>query len=89
MTGNRPISQGATVGAPVEDIPRWDGQRGDGGAAGGVDPRCEYGEQTSHSEGMVRDVFATGLIKQMPIFEGKMFQRYKQKAILYARRCGF
>ena len=38
---------------------------------------------------MVRDVFAASLLKQMPIFEGKMFQRYKQEAILYHRRCGF
>ena len=79
MTGNHPSSLDAIIGARVKDIPRWGGQRGDGDAAGDVDPR-QYQVQSQMLDGregeLSREIVMATLRKR---FESEAFKKRLSK----------
>ena len=69
--------------APVEDVPRRDGQREESGTITGFGPAGESAAMFGFGQG--------GFQATVPVFNGKQesFSRWKQEAVIYSRRYGF
>ena len=86
--GGCPSSRDANAGVPVEDVPRREDQWGEGGTVRGLGPARESADISGFYRGV--DDFIGGRFKQsVPTFDGTMFPRYKQEAILFACHYGF
>ena len=69
--------------APVEDLPRRDGQRGEYGTIRGFDPVRDSVAMFGFGKGDLKPT--------IPVFNGKQqpFSRWKQESVIYSRRYGF
>ena len=69
--------------APVEDVPRRDGQREESGTAGSFGPAREFTPMFGFGQGSLKPTIA--------VFNGRQesFSRWKQEAVIYSRRYGF
>jgi len=72
---------------PVEDVPRRDGQLGEGHTVRGLGPARESTDISRYRG--IEDFMGGGLKQSVPTFDGKIFPRYKQEAIFFAHHYGF
>ena len=85
--GGCPSSRDANEGVPVEDVPRRDDQWGEGGTVRGLGPARESADISGYRG--VDDFMGGGFKQSVPTFDGRLFPRYQQEAILFARHYGF
>ena len=76
--------------APVEDVPRRDDQRGEGGTIRGFGPAQESAAMFGVGYG-VSGMDSSGFEPTIPVFNGEQdsFSRWKQESFIYSRRYGF
>ena len=76
--------------APVEDVPRRDGQRGEGGTIRGFSPAREPAAMFDFGHG-VSGMNSSSFKPTIPVFNGKQesFSRWKQESVIYSRLYGF
>ena len=85
--GGCPSSRDANEGVPVRDVPRRNGQWGEGGTVRGLGPARESTDISRYRG--IEDFMGGGLKQSVPTFDGKIFPRYKQEAIFFAHHYGF